>query len=80
VRLIHKRRRRGCGSRSPAGAELRRWRQARATVCEEAVAFTLGGLQQLELLTLFTKHLHVEVTVSFDPVLVDFDREGAYES
>ena len=26
VRLIHKRRRRGCGSRSPVGRELRRWR------------------------------------------------------
>ncbi len=31
VRLIHKRRRRGCGSPSPGGKELGRWRPARAT-------------------------------------------------
>ena len=32
VRLVHKRLAgRGCGSRSPAGKELRRWRPARAT-------------------------------------------------
>ena len=48
-------------------------------VCEEAVAFTLGGLQELELLTLFAKHLHVQVTVGFDPILVDFDRERPNE-
>jgi hypothetical protein len=28
---------------------------------------------------LFEQHLHVEVTVGFDPVLVDLDGEGAYE-
>jgi hypothetical protein len=41
-------------------------------VCEQAVVFTLGGLQQLKL---FTQHFHVEVTVGFDPVFVDFDRQ-----
>jgi hypothetical protein len=25
--------------------------------------------------TLFAKHLHVQVTVGFDPILVDFDRQ-----
>ena len=48
-------------------------------VCEEAVAFTLGGLQQLELFALFAQGFHVEVTVGFDPVLVDLDGEGADE-
>jgi hypothetical protein len=43
-------------------------------VCEEAVAFTLGGLQQLELFALLAQHLRVEVTVGFDPVLVHFDQ------
>jgi hypothetical protein len=37
--------------------------------------FTLGDLQKLELLTLFAKHFHVQVTVGFDPILVDFDRQ-----
>ena len=44
-------------------------------VCEEAVAFTLGGLQELELFALFAQHFHVEVTVGFDPVLVNLDRQ-----
>jgi hypothetical protein len=44
-------------------------------VCEEAVGFTLGGLQELELLALFAEHLHVQIAVGFDPVLVDFDGE-----
>ena len=45
-------------------------------VCEEAVAFTLGGLQELELFALFAQHFHVQITVGFDPVLVDFDRQS----
>ena len=48
-------------------------------VCEQAVAFTLGRLQELELLTLFAKHFHVQVTVGFDPVLMDFDRQRPNE-
>jgi hypothetical protein len=32
----------------------------------------------LELFALFAQHFHVEVTVSFDPVLVDLDGESAY--
>ena len=42
------------------------------------VAFTLGGLQQLEF-ALFAQHLHVEVTVGFDPVLMDLDGKSANE-
>jgi hypothetical protein len=42
--------------------------------------FTLGGLQELEFFALFAQHLHVEVTVGFDPVLVDLDGESANES
>ena len=34
----------------------------------------------MELLALFAKHLHVQVTVGFNPVLVDFDRERPNES
>ena len=49
-------------------------------VCEEAGAFTLGGLQKLELLALLAKGFHVEITVGFDPVLMDFDGEGSNES
>jgi hypothetical protein len=30
---------------------------------EQAAGFTLGGLQELKLLTLFAKHFHVEVGV-----------------
>ena len=45
----------------------------------KAVAFTLGGLQELKLLALFAQHFHVQVTVGFDPVLVDFDRQRPNE-
>ena len=48
-------------------------------ICEQAVAFTLGGLQKLKLFALFAQHFHVEVTVSFDPILVDFDGESPNE-
>ena len=34
----------------------------------------LGGLQKLELLALFAKCFHVQITVGFDPIFVDFDR------
>lgn len=44
-------------------------------VCEEAGAFTLGSLQKLKLFALFAQHFHVEVTVGFDPVLVNLDRQ-----
>ena len=40
------------------------------------MAFTLGGLQELELFALFAQHFHVQITVGFDPVLVDFDRQS----
>jgi len=33
-----------------------------------------SGLQKLELLALFAKHFHVQITVGFDPIFVDFDR------
>ena len=33
----------------------------------------------MELFALFAQRFHVEVTVSFDPVLVDLDGESAYE-
>jgi hypothetical protein len=36
-----------------------------------------SGLQELKLLTLFAQHLHVEVTVGFNPVFVDFDGQGS---
>ena len=75
MRLIHKRRRRGCGSPSPGGKELGADAKSEVPVCEEAVASTLGGLQELELFALFAQHFHVEVAVGFDPVLVDFDRQ-----
>ena len=39
-----------------------------------------SGLQKLKLLTLFAEHFHVEVAVSFDPVLVDFNGERSNES
>ena len=39
----------------------------------------LGGLQELEFFALFAQHFHVEVTVGFDPVLVDLDRESPDE-
>src|SRR4029077_12847595 len=48
-------------------------------VCEQAVAFSLGGLQELKLLTLFAKHFHIQVAVGFDPILVDFDRQRTNE-
>jgi hypothetical protein len=34
----------------------------------------------LKLLTLFAKHLHVEISVGFNPILVDFDRQRADQS
>ncbi len=43
-------------------------------VCEQAVAFALGGLQELKLFSLFAKHFHIEVAMGFDPILVDFNR------
>ena len=81
LRLVHKRPAgRGCGSRSPVGPKLRRWRQARVNrFDEQAVGFTLGRLQELKLLTLFTKHFHVQVTMGFDPVFMDFDRQRPNE-
>src|SRR4029077_9683285 len=48
-------------------------------ICEEAVAFTLGSLQELEFFALFAQHFHVEVTVGFDPVLMDLDSESSNE-
>ena len=39
-----------------------------------------SGVQELKLLTLLAKHFHVEVTVSFDPILVDFCRQCPNES
>ena len=33
----------------------------------------LGGLQELELLTLLAKHFHIQVTRTLYPVFVDFD-------
>ena len=72
--LVHKcSAERGCG-RSPVGGELRPDAKLEQPICEQAVAVTLGGLQQLELFSLFAKHFHVEITVGFNPVLVDFDR------
>ena len=44
---------RGCGSPSPGGKELGADAKSEQPVCEEAVEFTLGGLQELKLLTLF---------------------------
>ena len=44
-------------------------------VCEQAVAFTLGGLQQLELFSLFAKHFHIQIAMGLDPAFVDFDCE-----
>ena len=77
--LIHKRRRRGCGSRRPVGANSGADAKPEQPVCEQAGAFTLGDLQELKLLSLLAKHFHVEVAVGFDPILVDFDREGSNE-
>jgi hypothetical protein len=62
------------GQGSGAGAKTEQ------PVCEQAAEFTLGGLQECKLLSLFTKHLHVEVAVGFDPVFVDFDCERPNES
>ena len=31
------------------------------------------------MLTLFTKHFHVQVTMGFNPILVDFDRQRTNE-
>jgi hypothetical protein len=49
-------------------------------VCEQAVAVTLGGLQELELLTLFAKHFHIQVAVGLDPILVDLDGQSPNQS
>ena len=75
LRLVHKRPEgRGCGSRSPEGRGAPALAlKPEQPVCEQAATFTLSGLQELKLLTLFTKHFHVEVAVSFDPIFVDFD-------
>ena len=77
LRLVHKRPE---GEVAAAGAPKGKSSGAGAKpeqpVCEQAVAFTLGGLQELKLLTLFAKHFHVEVAVGFDPVFMDFDRQG----
>ena len=61
------------GKSSGAGAKTEQ------PVCEQAVAFSLGGLQELKLLTLFAKHFHIQVAVGFDPILVDFDRQRTNE-
>ena len=79
VRLIHKRRRRGCGSPSPAGHSSGAEAKSEQPVCEEAVAFTLGCLQQLELFALFAQHFHVEGPVGFVLVLVDLEGESVNE-
>jgi hypothetical protein len=52
-------------------------REIRQELGKGAVAFPLGGLQELKLFGLLAKHFHVQVTVSFDPVLVDFDRQSS---
>jgi hypothetical protein len=39
-----------------------------------------GRLQELKLFALLAQHFHVEVAVGLDPILVDFDREGANKS
>ena len=57
------------GRSSGAGA------QPEQPVCEQAVAFNLGGLQQLELFSLFAKHFHIQITMGLYPVFVDFDRQ-----
>ena len=62
------------GQSSGAGA------QPEQPVCEQAVAFTLGGLQELKLFSLFAKHFHVQITVGLDPVFVDFDRQRPDQS
>ena len=61
------------GKSSGAGAKTEQ------PVCEQAVAFSLGGLQELKLLTLFAKHFHIQVAVGFNPILVDFDRQRPNE-
>ena len=33
----------------------------------------LGGLQQLELFSLFAKHFHIQIAMGLDPAFVDFD-------
>ena len=80
MRLVHKRSaERACGSRSPVGGSSGADAKSEQAVCEQAVAFTLGGLQELELFTLFAKHFHIQVAVGFDPILVDFDRQCTNE-
>ena len=65
---------------APKGKSSGSWRQEEARpVCDKAVAFSLGGLQELKLLTLFAKHFHIQVAVGFDPILVDFDRQRTNE-
>ena len=39
-----------------------------------------GRLQELKLFALLAQHFHVEVAVDLDPILVDFDGEGANKS
>jgi hypothetical protein len=46
-------------------------------VCEQAVAFTLGDLDKLELLPLEVEGFHIEVARALNPVFVDFDRQGS---
>ena len=72
--------RRGCGSLFSrrekicgAGAKTEQ------PVCEQAGACTLGGLQELKLLTLFAKYFHIQVGVRFNPILMDFDRQRPNE-
>jgi hypothetical protein len=36
--------------------------------------------QKLKLLTLFAEHFHVQVAVGFDPIFVDFNRQGPNEA
>ena len=81
MRLVHKRRRRGCGSRSPEGE------RAPALALSQSNRFVKkpshsrsGRLQELKLFALLAQHFRVEVAVGLDPILVDFDREGANKS
>jgi hypothetical protein len=66
-------------ARAPEGESSGADAKSEQPVCEEAVASTLGGLQELELFALFAEHFHVEVAVGLDPVLVDLDGESPNE-
>lgn len=66
-------------ARAPEGKSSGADAQSEQPVCEEAVEFTLGSLQELKLLALLAEHFHVEVAVGFDPVLVDLDGESPNE-